>query len=73
MREALTKLFSEFWQIDAAHIHDGLKLDDETLKSKMSIRFYQFIAAVESNLDVSVKNIEKIRTFGDLCAAVQAQ
>ena len=65
-RNELTSFFSDFWKIDRSHIHDNLKLNDEILKNQSSIRFYQFIAALESNYDVKIKNLNTILTFGDL-------
>jgi len=65
-RDELISFFSDFWKIDRSHIHDDLKLNDEILKNQSSIRFYQFIAALESNYDVKIKNLNTILTFGDL-------
>ena len=52
--------------MDRSQINDAMKLNDETLKNQSSIRFYQFIAALESNYNVKVKNLSNISTFGDL-------
>ena len=65
-KSELIRFFSEFWEMDSSQIHDEMKLNDETLKNQSSIRFYQFIAALESNYKVKVKNLSKISTFGDL-------
>ena len=65
-RIELIRFFSEFWKIDSSQIHDNMKLNDETLQNQSSIRFYQFIAALESNYNVKVKSLGKISTFGDL-------
>ena len=65
-RDELVRLFSEFWRIDASKVKDTLALDDNTLDNHSSVRFYQFIAAVESNLDVEVADVNRIKTFGDL-------
>ena len=65
-RNELTSFFSDFWKIDRSHIHDNLKLNDEILKNQSTIRFYQFIAALESNYNVKIKNLNTILTFGDL-------
>jgi len=62
----LIKFFSDFWKIDTSKINDNLELDDNTLDNNSSIRFYQFIAAIESNFDVKIVNINKIKTFGDI-------
>jgi hypothetical protein len=64
--EELMKFFSEFWDIDESEIDNDLILNDENLENHSSVRFYQFIAALESNFDVVVKNFEDIFTFGDL-------
>ncbi len=72
-KEELTTLFSEFWSIDQSEIKDDLPLDDKTLKNQSSIRFYQFIAAVESNFDVTVRNINDIHTFKDLYENIKEQ
>lgn len=73
MKKKLINLTSEFWSIPASKIKNSLKLDDETLNNNSSIRFYQYIAAIESNLDVKVKNINKIQTFQDLVKNISSQ
>ena len=65
-RIELIHFFSEFWKIDSSQIYDNMMLNDEVLKNQSSIRFYQFIAALESNYNVKVKNLNRISTFGDL-------
>lgn len=65
-RSELVSFFSEFWNIDSSRVNDQMKLNDETLKNQSSIRFYQFIAALESNYNVKVQNLTMILTFGDL-------
>ena len=62
----LIQFFSDFWKIDTSQIDDNLTLDNNTLEDYNSIRFYQFIAAIESNFNVKIANIHGIRTFGDL-------
>ena len=70
-RNELISFFSDFWKIDCSHIHNNLKLNDEILKNQSSIRFYQFIAALESNYNVKIKNLNTILTFGDLIKNVE--
>ncbi len=65
-KKELIAFFAEFWEIAEDKIVDNLKLDNETLENQSSLRFYQFIAAVESNFNVRVENINNILTFGDL-------
>ena len=65
-KKALVQLFSDFWQISPSEVTDDLRLDNEALKNQSSIRFYQFVAAVESNFNVKVRNLNKILTFRDL-------
>lgn len=65
-KKELIKFFSDFWKIDNSNINNNLELNDKKIKNQSSIRFYQFIAAIESNFDVKIKNVENIKTFGDL-------
>jgi len=65
-RKELIQFFSDFWDINISEVNDKLELNDKTLNNQSSIRFYQFIAAIESNFDVKIKNINKIITFRDL-------
>jgi acyl carrier protein len=65
-KQNLIKFFSEFWKIDPSNIKDSLCLDDTSLKNQSSVRFYQFIAALESNFNVKIDDINNINTFGDL-------
>jgi acyl carrier protein len=65
-KKEIIKLFSEFWEIDEAKVTTSLKLNDPSLKDQNSIRFFEFIAAVESNFNVRVKNLSRIATVGDL-------
>jgi acyl carrier protein len=62
----LIQFFSEFWGIKESEIKDNLELNDENLHNHSSIRFYQFIAALESNFNVRIDNINNIITFEDL-------
>ena len=62
----LIDFFAEFWGMNNSEINDFLKIDNQSLKDYNSIRFFQFIAAVESNFNVKIKNIDKISNFGDL-------
>jgi acyl carrier protein len=65
-RKELIGFFSEFWGIEDSKIKDDLILNDENLHNHSSVRFYQFIAALESNFDVRIENINNVITFGDL-------
>ena len=65
-KKELIQFFSDFWNIDISKINNKLELNDKTLNNQSSIRFYQFIAAIESNFDVKIMSINKIVTFGDL-------
>ena len=69
-KKELIQFFSDFWNIDISKINDKLELNDKTLNNQSSIRFYQFIAAIESNFDVKIKDINKIITFGDIIRSV---
>lgn len=69
-KEKLIEFVSEFWEIETQKIHDSLPLDDKHLNDHSSIRFYRFIAAIESNFNVEVKEINKIRTFIDLVNSI---
>ena len=64
--EELKDLFSEYWQIDKKKINLETRLDDESLKNKSSIRFLKFIAAIESNFSVRIKNVNNIWTLKDI-------
>jgi len=65
-QQLLKELFSEFWEIDISKIHDKLEFDNSVINNFSSIRFYQFIAALESNFDVKISKINEILTYGDL-------
>ena len=72
-RKDLVRLFSDFWQVDPSEVTDGLRLTSEGLKNHSSIRFYQFVAAVESNFNVKVRNLNRILTFKDLLDNIVAE
>ncbi len=65
-RNELARFFAAFWGIDVSGVSDSLRIDSTNLPNFSSIRFYQFIAAVESNLDAKVANLNRIITFRDL-------
>ena len=62
----LINFFSEFWGIEKSEITDSLEINDQYLEDYSSIRVFQFIAAIESNFNVRVENLDKISNFGDL-------
>ena len=57
--------------MEESEISDDLALNDETLNNHSSVRFYQFIAALESNFNIKIKNIGEIFTFGDLIKNIE--
>ena len=64
MKKKVIELTSEFWGIPISKIDDALLLDDANLSNNSSIRFYQFIAAIESNFNVKVVDVnEQIQTI----------
>lgn len=65
-KKELIAFFSEFWKVNPSEVRDDLKLDSQSLPNNTSIRFYQFLAGIESRFGVSVKSVEKIRNFKDL-------
>lgn len=71
-KKELIQFFSEFWKIESSKINEDLKLDDEMLNNRTSIRFYQFIAAIESNFDVKVTNLNNLNTFGDILKNIKS-
>ena len=71
-KKDLIAFFSEFWEINSSKIKDSLRLDNTDLENQSSFRFYQFIAAVESNFGIKLSNINDIETFRDLCVSAEA-
>jgi len=64
-KKQLIYFFSEFWGVNESEITDDLKLDSKELDLD-SLKFYQFIAALESNFNVKVENIGELDTFESL-------
>ena len=65
-KEELIKFCAEFWQVEASIINEDLGLNDRDLPNNSSIRFYQFLATLESHFQVRVGDTSNIVTFGDL-------
>lgn len=70
-RDKIIAFCAEFWQVEAELIVDTLKLDDKSLPNNSSIRFYQFIAQLESRCSVRVSDVNGILTFGDLLKDIE--
>ena len=64
--DELVAFFSNFWKLEESLINEKLLIDDTNIPDFSSIRFFQFIAALESNFNLRVNNIERIVCFGDL-------
>lgn len=62
----LVAFFSEFWKMDATEITDKLELSSKSLHEFNSLRLFQFFAAAEFKFKVKIKNLNSIRTFGEL-------
>lgn len=72
MRKKIIKLASDFWGVPISQIVDSFAFDDKHIDGNISsVRFFQFIAAIESNFDVKVKDTHKIRTFEDLMHSIE--
>ena len=70
--EEIIKFSADFWQIDPLTIHESLRLDDRDLPNNTSIRFFLFIAQVESHFGMKIENAFEIMTFGDLFKALES-
>ena len=65
-KEELIQFCAEFWQVDSSFINENLELNNKNLPNNSSIRFYQFLARLESHFQVRVGDTSSIITFGDL-------
>ena len=65
-KDQIVQFCPEFWQVSPSFIQAELKLDDPGLPHNTSIRFYQFLAAVESKFKVQIDNLDTLFTFGDV-------
>ena len=65
-RTEIIRFCAKFWQVDPAIIAEDLKLDDRSLPSNSSIRFYQFVAKIEAHINKRISNINNVIIFGDL-------
>ena len=54
------------WNFDPKVLNSETRLDNSILKNQSSVRFYQFIAAIESNFNIKIEKIGEIIIFGDL-------
>lgn len=70
-KKELKTFFSKFWKVQESKINDDLKIDDAAIPNFNSMRFYQFIAAVEDNFGVSIKNVSAVKTFKNLLEEVE--
>jgi hypothetical protein len=57
---------AEFWEIDRSKLNDQMKFSDKILNDNSSFRFYQFVAALESNFGVQVSDVNNVESFGEL-------
>ncbi|MBI2138991.1 acyl carrier protein [Candidatus Woesearchaeota archaeon] len=69
-KEQLRQFFSKFWDVPLERVTESLALDDTALADYSSVRFYQFIAALESRFGVRVEHLENVVTFGSLLESV---
>ena len=70
-RNEIINFSASFWQVDAEIIQDQLRLDDKQLPNNSSIRFYQFLANLESHFKTRIDDIHNVVTFGDLISRLQ--
>jgi holo-[acyl-carrier protein] synthase len=66
----LRELVAQFWNISLNEVDDQLVFDATRLRGISSIRFYRFIAAVESNFGVRIVDPAAITTYLALRNAV---
>ena len=64
--ESIIIFFSEFWQMDIASFTLDIKFDNKEIDNFTSLRFLQFIAAIESNFDFKFDSINELTSMRDL-------
>ena len=57
-KKELIVFVSNFWKIPISEVSPELSFDSQNLKDFSSIRFYQFMAALESNFSIKITNLE---------------
>ena len=67
---ALRSLVAQFWTVDPTVVTDALLFDKSHIRNMSSIRFFRFIAAVESNLGVRLADPAAITSYGALRQAL---
>jgi acyl carrier protein len=69
-RKQLEEFTNAFWKLENGRISDSLKFDDSDLSDFSSIRFFQFLTAIEANFDLELEDVASIHTFRDLVKRV---
>ena len=72
-KQQFVEFSGEFWDMTPSKITDSLALDDNSLDEFSSIRLLQFFAALESNFNVKIENLDSILTFGDVYKNISPQ
>jgi len=65
-RDRVLSFIAAFWEMPESDVADGVELSEKDIPGLTSVRFFEFIAAIEAEFDVKVANIEKVLTVGDL-------
>ena len=68
--ESIIIFFSEFWEMDPDSITLATKFDNKKIDNFTSLRFLQFIAAIESNFDFKFKSINELTSMRDLVKVI---
>ena len=64
--ESIIIFFSEFWEMDVDSITLDTKFDNKEIDNFTSLRFLQFVAAIESNFDFKFNSINELSCIRDL-------
>jgi len=69
--EQLKEVISRYWQLSDGNLDWAMELNSRNLSNFSSLRMLRFLASVEERFQISIADVEAIKSFQDLRKLVE--
>ncbi len=70
--DQLKEVISRYWQIGEGNLDWNMELSNRTLSNFSSLRVLRFLASVEEKFQISIADVDGIKSFQDLRKLVES-
>ena len=70
--EHLQKIISNYWQLPGPEMDWATEFNSRNLNNFSSLRMLRFLASIEDQMEITIEDVDAVRSFQDLRRIVES-